>query len=335
MFIKRTDDVMDISNIYYYGIDLSKFKLDLPKEFKKHKAPAKRYVCIDLEMTEFSVSQRSCVLGANGEVIQSCAVMLDENYNMLSKFSSYVKPVYSSVTPVINQLTGITNKNLEKADDFLTVFDKYCYWRGEGDITTFCWSKADFNQLWAELEAKRKHHHDLFGTLHDFVDLQNIFGTLVSSKTSVGLEAAMRLLQMDFKDQVHTALSDSYNPASIFHKLFCTESLDLDFEYINPSKENAVNKKKEENEYNCSFASFLSPELLAQFGYSNTAEEPEEDDYSYEDAAEDLQTLETSPLYGMVDNEEIANLCSKYKIEVQSWLKLAIEVMKTEEMQVA
>jgi hypothetical protein len=65
------------------------------------------------------------------------------------------------------------------------------------------------------------------------------------------------------------------------------------------------------------------------------AEEPEEDDYSYEDAAEDLQALETSPLYGMVDNEEIANLCSKYKIEVQSWLKIATEVMETEEMQVA
>ncbi len=39
--------------------------------------------------------------------------------------------------------------------------------------------------------------------------------------------------------------------------------------------------------------------------------------------------------YRMVDNEEIANLCSKYKIEVQNWLKLAIEVMDTQEMQVA
>lgn len=329
------NDVMDISNVYSYGIDLSKFKLDLAKKPKKHKAPAKRYICIDLEMTEFTAPQRSCVPGAHGEVIQFGAVMLDENYNMLSEFSSYVKPVYSSVTPVINQLTGITNQNLEKADDFLTVFDKYCYWHGEGDITTFCWSKADFNQLWAELEAKGKHRYDLFAVLHDFVDLQNIFGNLISSKTPVGLESAMRLLQMDYKGQVHTALSDSYNTARILHKLFCTESLDLDFEYINPSKENPVNKKKEEAEYNCSFASFLSSELLAQFGYSNTVEEPEEDDYSYEDAAEDLQALETSPLYGMVDNEEIANLCSKYKIEVQSWLKLATEVMETEEMQVA
>ena len=335
VFMKRTDDVMDTSNVYSYGIDLSKFKLDLAKEPKKHKAPAKRYVCIDLEMTEISASQRSCVPGANGEVIQFGAVMLDENYNMLSEFNSYVKPVYSSVTPVINQLTGITNQNLEKADDFLTVFDKFSYWRGEGDITTFCWSKADFNQLLAELEAKGKHRHDLFETLHDFVDLQNIFGNLISSKTPVGLESAMRLLQMDFKGQVNTALSDSYNTARILHKLFCTESLDLEFEYINPSKENAAEKKEEKTEYKCSFASFLSPELLDQFGYSDSEEEGTDDDYSEGSVTVDLQLLEDSPLAGMVNNEEIAGLCSKYKIDVQSWLKLATEVMETGEMRVA
>ncbi|MCR4733986.1 MAG: hypothetical protein K5829_03140, partial [Treponema sp.] len=83
--MKRMDDVMDTSNVYSYGIDLSKLKLDLPKSQKKHKAPAKRYVCIDLEMTEFTASQRSCVPGANGEVIQFGAVLLDENYNLLSE----------------------------------------------------------------------------------------------------------------------------------------------------------------------------------------------------------------------------------------------------------
>ena len=145
--MKRTDDVMDTSNVYSYGLDLSKLKLDFSNAPRKHKAPAKRYVCIDLEMTEFTASQRTCVPGANGEVIQFGAVMLDENYNLLSEFSSYVKPVFSSVTAVINQLTGISNKSLEKADDFITVFDKFAYWRGEGDITTFCWSKSDFNQL--------------------------------------------------------------------------------------------------------------------------------------------------------------------------------------------
>ena len=333
--MKRMDDVMDTSNVYSYGIDLSKIKLDFSNEPKKHKAPAKRYVCIDLEMTEFTASQRGFVPGANGEVIQFGAVMLDENYNLLSEFSSYVMPVYSSVTPVINQLTGISNKNLEKADDFLTVFNKFCYWRGEGDITTFCWSKADFNQLWAELEAKGKHRYDLFSTLQNFVDLQQIFGKLVSTKTAVGLESAMKLLQMDYKGQVHTALSDSYNTARILHKIFCTESLDLDFEYMNPTKETPVEKKRGEAEYNCSFASFLSPELLSQFGYTDSADDEKEEDNYETDSASNIELLVDSPLYGMIDNEEIAGLCSKYKIEVQSWLKLATEVMDTQEMQVA
>lgn len=203
---------------------------------------------------------------ANGEVIQFGAVMLDENYNLLSEFSSYVKPVYSSVNNIINQLTNISNQNLEKADDFLTVFDKFCYWRGEGDITTFCWSKSDFNQLWSELEAKGKHRYDLFEVLHDFVDLQNIFGKLVSSKTSVGLEAAMRLLQMDFRGQVHTALSDSYNTARILHKLFCTESLDLDFEYINPSKKMQQRKRKKKQSTNALLQVFFLQSCLLSLG---------------------------------------------------------------------
>ena len=66
--MKRIDDVMDTSNVYSYGIDLSKIKLDFSNSPKKHKAPAKRYICIDLEMTEFSVSQRCFIPGANAHV---------------------------------------------------------------------------------------------------------------------------------------------------------------------------------------------------------------------------------------------------------------------------
>jgi inhibitor of KinA sporulation pathway (predicted exonuclease) len=329
----RKDDVMDTSSAYVYGIDLNKVKFE-PKQTKK-KAPVKRYVCIDLEMTEFYPGQRRCLPGVSGEVIQFGAVMLDESYNMISKFSSYVKPVYSSVTPVIKELTGISNAVLEKADDFITVFDKFCYWRGDGDITSFCWSSVDFNQLWAELAVKGKHRDDLFCILHDFVDLQQIFCKLVSSKTPVGLESAVKLLQMDYEGQVHSALSDSYNTARILHKLFCTESLKLDFDYINPTKKN-LPEKNEDEDYGCPLASFISPELLAQFGCTKAPLEEEEcDEYSYEDAAEELESLEDSPLAGMVNNEEIAKICSKYKIEVKNWLRLATEVMDTKEMQVA
>lgn len=331
----KRNDYLDTTDSYSYGLDFSKIKLDLPKAPKKNKSPRKRYVCIDLEMTELQTGQRSCVPGANGEVIQFGAVMLDENYNMISKFSSYVKPVYSSVTPAIQELTGITNKNLEGADDFITVFDKFSYWRGEGDITTFCWSRADHNQLWCELEAKARHRYDLFACLKDFVDLQKIFGKLIFSKVSVSLESAMRLLQMDYKGQVHTAYSDSFNTARILHKLFCTESLDLEFDYINPKekKEKSEYKAPKEN-YNCSFASFMSPELLAQFGWT-AEEESEDDNYEEYGVEDDIELLESSPLAGFVNDEEINSLCAKYKITFNKWLKLATEVMDTEEMLVA
>lgn len=325
----------DFSDSYSYGLDFSKIKLDLPKTQKKNKSPRKRYVCIDLEMTEFQAGHHSCVPGANGEVIQFGAVMLDENYNMINKFSSYVRPVYSSVTHTIQELTGITNKNLEDADDFITVFDKFSYWRGEGDITTFCWSKADHKQLWCELKAKASHRYDLFACLKDFVDLQKIFGKLISSKVSVSLESAMRLLQMDYKGQVHTAYSDSYNTARILHKLFCTESLDIEFDYINPNE----NKKKTEykapkENYNCSFASFMSPEFLAQFGWT-IDEETEYDNYEEYGVEEDTEFLTSSPLIGLVNDKEINCLCAKYKIKLNNWLKLATDVIKTEEMLVA
>lgn len=330
----KRNDYLDTSDSYSYGLDLSKFKIDLPKSPKKSTTPRKRYVCIDLEMTEFSAEQRHFVPGAIGEVIQFGAVMLDENYNMISKFTSYVNPVFSSVTPIIQKLTGITNSVLERADDFVSVFDKFAYWRGEGEIITFCWSQADHKQLWNELEAKGRYRYDLFAILRDFVDLQQLFGSLVSSKTSVSLESAMRLLQMEYEGKIHTAYSDSFNTARILHKLFCTESLNLDFEYINPrmNRKDSLNCKSQEDDYSCSFASFLPSEVLAQFGWSDEiSEENTNENYKVE---ENTVLLEKSPLESLVDDKEINSLCEKYKIDFTKWFKLAIEVMNTEEMMV-
>ncbi|MBP5157009.1 MAG: exonuclease domain-containing protein [Treponema sp.] len=301
----------------------------------------RRFVCIDLEMTKFSPRQRNCVPGANGEVIQFGAVMLDERYNMISKFSSYVKPSYSSVTPPIATLTGITNRALENADDFITVFDKFCYWRGDADVTTFCWSTVDYNQLWAELQAKGRHRQDLSFALKDFVDMQKIFGKLIGSKTLVGLEAALKLLQMEYEGQIHTAYCDSYNTARIVHKLFCTEALDVELEFLNPNSEKSV-EERSNDEYGCSLASFLPPELLAQFGYEHTPEAEDEapaclsyDGDEFEVPPERPEIFDVASLDIIGNKEEMLTLCAKYRIEPSSWVKLAREVEGTREMQVA
>ncbi|MCQ2602119.1 MAG: exonuclease domain-containing protein [Treponema sp.] len=313
----------------------------------KKKKQAKRYLCIDLEMTDFTPAQRLLIPGACGEVIQFGAVLLDENCSLLSKFSSYVKPVYSSVTPVVQNLTGITNEQLENAEDFITVFDKFNYWRGEGDITTFCWSKTDHNQLWSELESKGRHRYDLFETLQNFVDLQQLFGSLLSSKSSISLESAVTLLQMDFKGQVHSALSDSYNTARILRKLLCTEGLQYELHYLNPSSVHAPNpytKGKQAEKYNCSFASFMPADLLAKFGLNentDTAVSEQIETVTNEKAKrileseEDISVITNSSIADKTDCSVIQTLCRKYHIRLQNWLNLAEQVFGTEDMMAA
>lgn len=329
----KLNEYFNTSESYNYTMDLSKLSYDINDCKSKKKASLKRYICIDLEMTEFTTEKNYMISGTKGEVIQFGAVMLDENFNMISKFSSYVKPQYSSVTPLIHQLTGISNKALENADDFITVFDKFSCWRGEGDITTFCWSNSDHKQLWNELIAKGSHRYDLFGILKDFVDLQKIFVTLTSSKALISLEAALKLLKMEYEGQVHNAYSDSFNTARILHKLFCTDSLDFEYEYINPGIENAEKDKSKEDAFeNCTFANFISPELLARFGLTK---EESEDDTGKSISVEDNDEIDETLMGDYINDKEINCLCEKYKISFKDWVNLIQKVIQTEEMLVA
>ena len=54
----------------------------------------KRYVCLDLEMSEVTSKQRRYICGLRNEIIQIGAVMLDEKYKIIGKFSNYVKPSF-------------------------------------------------------------------------------------------------------------------------------------------------------------------------------------------------------------------------------------------------
>ena len=113
--LMKKADVMDTANVYYYGIDLSKFKLDLPKESKKHKAPAKRYICSDLEMTEFTSSQRTCVPGAKyneqtvNEVTQKVTVKFTANQK---KILEEIKKNPFVTQEELVEIVGITRKSI-------------------------------------------------------------------------------------------------------------------------------------------------------------------------------------------------------------------------------
>lgn len=229
-------------------------------------------------MNELTSKERKPLKGLKGEVIQIGALMLDENFNCISQFNTYVKPVYGSISEEITKITGITNDAVAHADTFSSAMYKLYSWAGKDDITTFCWSESDYKQLWDEIYIKARTHDEYREFLKTFVDLQAGLDRALKTNKSLSLDAAMKLCHLKFKGQRHTAFADAFNTARILNKVqFYNLSLDklpkvATYVETNISKRFDANISKDKD-FTSSIASFIDPELLRQIGYKESVNE--------------------------------------------------------------
>ena len=243
----------------------------------------RRYVCIDLEMSQLSRKNRRMLQGLKGEIIQVGAVMLDQNFTVLDTFSSFVRPSLSHITPVIQELTGIRQDMVENAEDLVTVFDKYLCWLGDQEVTTFCWGEMDYTQLWNEFAVKARHRIDFQENLKTFVDLQETFMKTLGARLPVSLKSAVRLSLGRFEGRQHQASDDALNTALVLKKLCCSKFLNPQFEFLHAQPLELLSWRKNggrDGDFaGCtnSFASFMSPELLARFNLSPRQEVQEQE----------------------------------------------------------
>ncbi len=79
------------------------------------------YVVIDLEMCSVQrIFRRS--FSHKTEIIQIGAVLLSENFQPLGEFSSFVCPRYGKIDHFIQNLTGISERDVKKALRLLEQF---------------------------------------------------------------------------------------------------------------------------------------------------------------------------------------------------------------------
>ena len=287
----------------------------------------KRYICLDLEMCELTTNQRRTVKELRGEVIQIGAVMLDENLNYISEFSSLVKPEYGHISNEISALTGINDNMVEHADTFSTAFYKFFCWAGSDDITTFCWSNSDYKQLWNEIHIKAKNHDEYQEFLRTFVDLQAVLGKALSAKKAISLDVALKFCHLKFKGQRHSALFDAYNTARILFKMKHSGNLGNGWDYIASNTESEMCKNRIRNnsfdkDYTTSFASFISPALLEKFGYSDNNENHQETSINDFNLSQSV----TMKNKGRKDLLKKVFLCSRYGIKLSDWMKFSIRM---------
>lgn len=87
-----------------------------------------KHIVVDLEMNKVVKEYRN--LGCAMETIEIGAIMLNENFQEISSFRTYVKPEYNTrITSIVRDLTGITYDmviNAPKFDEAIKMFSNRC-----------------------------------------------------------------------------------------------------------------------------------------------------------------------------------------------------------------
>ena len=105
-------------------------------------------IVMDLEWNQNSVNKRD--RDSNKpifEIIEIGAVKLDENYEIIDKFSQLIKPqIYHTMHKITADLIHLQMKELKKGKDFSTVMKEFLEWCGN-DYIFATWGPLDLLEL--------------------------------------------------------------------------------------------------------------------------------------------------------------------------------------------
>ena len=111
------------------------------------------YAVIDEEFCNVAYGARSLKYNLKNEIIQIGVVLLDEKFEEVDRFSSYVCPKYGHIDAFIKKLTGIDQYTASQGDFLEDVLDRLKGWLPE-DSVMVSWSLSDLHQLKKECEMK-------------------------------------------------------------------------------------------------------------------------------------------------------------------------------------
>ncbi len=185
-----------------------------------------QYVILDLEWnTAYSRKYEKFI----NEIIEIGAVKLNEKREIISSFSSFVKPqIEKKLRSRVKILTNITNDDISDGEDYLTVIDKFCDWVGEGDTVFLSWGNMDIRVFIDNFKYFKNISYIPF--IKYYVDLQDYCMDMMKLPKSqqLGLNNAADALNINLEDFVlPRALTDSEISAKCFQKLFDEEQFNI------------------------------------------------------------------------------------------------------------
>ncbi len=176
-----------------------------------------KYIVVDLEMNPLGKGYIEQKKICKNEIIEIGAVVLDETYQEIDSFVTYVKPQMNTrIEKHIVDLTQITMDMLSDAPCFAEAAKMFLEWclHLQDDTQFVQWSTTDISQFTSEVLMKNIHLSGEYTKLiHDWHDFQKEFGDALGLDNQISLQNALQYAGLDFAGQAHDALSDARNTA--------------------------------------------------------------------------------------------------------------------------
>ncbi len=153
------------------------------------------------------------------EIIEIGAVKLDQNWNMIDRFSMLVRPnIYPHLFNKVTEIVNITEKELmQKGKPFPKVIKQFWDWCGE-DFILCTWGSMDITELLRNISyyrLKNPLQHPVY-----YCDIQKIYSIQYDDgKSRSSLEMISDQMQIEGDLQFHRAFSDAYYTAQIMKHL--------------------------------------------------------------------------------------------------------------------
>lgn len=169
-----------------------------------------------------------------GEIIEIGAVILNEEFEMIREYSTYVKPDNLKVSQGVQRLTNITEEKLVKAPNIKDALENLLQVTPDiSNTTLYTWSESDTNAIECELNSKSIQIKDIKRLCSNFIDIQEIFGERVGIENRINLTKALNMIGLEFNGKEHGALADAINTAQILKEIETNQDIKKTIDNIN------------------------------------------------------------------------------------------------------
>ena len=171
------------------------------------------YIIFDLEATCWETVPPGYVQ----EIIEIGAVLVDDYGDALETFNAFVKPTrHPNLSPYCRNLTGISQIDVNRAQAFPEVINKFLDWAyiDDEDYMLCSWGEFDRKML-----ATDCLNHGFNPDWTDcYTNLKNDYRRVKGLRKPIGLKKAVELEGFEFTGDHHRAIADAENLTKVFVK---------------------------------------------------------------------------------------------------------------------